>query len=116
MNPILNFCWPFPCSLLHAAYQNVFEELAHVIEDRSDVRLQPTFLSEHLEGRLPFRRRCTQACWQSVSPPSIKGQMQCVDHSPPVKLVVCDQKSQIHQILHPTIRRASRKRVSVNLL
>src|ERR1035437_5516035 len=27
-------------SPLHTAYQNVFEELAHVVEDRSDVRLQ----------------------------------------------------------------------------
>src|ERR1035437_4196227 len=55
-------------SLLHAAYQNVFEELAHVVEDRSYVRLQPTFFSERPEGRLPFRRRYAQACWQSVSP------------------------------------------------
>src|ERR1039458_1262382 len=73
-------------SLLLAAYQTVFDELAHVVEDRSDVRLQPTFFSERPEGRLPFRRRYAQACWQGVSPPSIKRQAQRVDHPPPVKI------------------------------
>src|SRR5271154_3288127 len=51
-----------------------------------------------------------------MRPPPIKGQMHRAAHPSPVKLVVCNQQSQIHQILHPGIRRASRKRISMNFL
>jgi hypothetical protein len=60
------------CSLLHTTNQNVFEKLAHVVEDHIHVRLQPTFLSKRPEGRLPICRRYAQSCWQIVSRPWIK--------------------------------------------
>src|SRR6266700_5271303 len=58
----------------------------------------------------------TAPYWQGMCSPSFKGKMQRVEHPLTVKLAISDEKRQIHQILHPAIRRVSRKRVGVNLL
>src|SRR5579864_9100731 len=47
--------------------------------------------------------------------PSFKGETQCVESQRPVKPIISDKKRQIDQILHPAVRRASRKRICVNL-
>lgn len=54
-------------SLPYAVARDVFEELVYVLEDRSDVYAQPTFLSERLKGNLPILRLCIQARGQRMS-------------------------------------------------
>ena len=46
--------------------------------------------------------------------PSFKGETQCVESHRPVKPIISGKKRQIEQILHPAVRRASRKRICVN--